>query len=1066
MPTKAVSEYSIASVLNFMDELNLERTVIKTDGEPTICALAKAVKARRKRPTDLEHGSLKDSASMGAVEGPIRWWQAKVRTLRYDLEKRYGIHLTASDPLWPWLTRYTAWATSTYRTRADGNTSHKAAYGVGYRGEILPFGETALFKVPESHSRQVAQGVQRNKGDSMMVKGIWVGKHRESDDHVFLTVGGWHRARTVRRLEPACRADAALLLKCRAAPWEPRSARPLDEKIAAAANEPLVAGSRPAAPGLAAPSAENPAAAAAAHTAEHSAEPGNEIFRPGQPVGPASPGGGDVPMEENSSSAAAASSARRPAPDAAAQPDPKRQATGQTAAHQVPLPPSPPRGAGAMRAWILDDSAWGPADQAVIAEAVESETKRMRFTAAVSLDDPIDYAPLDGLTVDLLSKVSGLTDELELAGKKEVLEMLAHYGVYEDIPMAEATKLKELRARWEPQKRGDEVKWRYVAQEFKWMETRDDVFAASSTAQMARMVDFVSIKEENYGTFFADCIKAYYQADQLEEVCVKPPIEYLRLLTKLGRDSDIMWRLKKMLPGQRIAGAGWIATARKRLVANGYECNEALPQFYYHREKKTLLELHMDDIHGTGPVEVLKKVIAELRETFDIKASDVITAGRYSHLKRERLRLDNGDVMIRPSVKYIDDMIALMCMQDAKPAVCPSLPEERPEDDDPALDEEEATIFRSVVGIALYVTPDRADIQRDVQVLTRTLKAPTCYDRRRLVRLVRYLKGTRTFGMVMKRPTGQKGKVELALHSDTDFAQCKLTRRAMTCGVTCLDKVVTSTFARRQGVQSTSSGEAEFYGATSVVMDGRIVKHFLEWLGYEVHYVLCLDSSAAKAMVQRDGVGKVKHLDTRALWIQAERRDHGLTTRKVPGEKNLADLGTKAHPAKRFLELRDMMGIIDCARMDRVAIIEACSVEAGGEVDHHLSRGWTMKLSRPAAKLERQLLLALLAAGSQTAESAAAADMTNYGKAILVTTDEESYGWLGWCVALLLTLIFVGKWVFENYELRKRTRVRTVLTQSMVTYKTDVANPRFTPLAEGSSGAWATEHMRHGYRDL
>ena len=327
----------------------------------------------------------------------------------------------------------------------------------------------------------------------------------------------------------------------------------------------------------------------------------------------------------------------------------------------------------------------------------------------------------------------------------------------------------------------------------------------------------------------------------------------MRLLTKLGRDPDIMWRLKKMLPGQRIAGAGWIATARKRLVEHGYECNEALPQFYYHRELKTLLELHMDDIHGTGPVPVLKKVIADLRETFDIKASDVITTGRYSHLKRERLKLDNGDVMIRPSVKYIDDMVTLMCMQDAKPAVCPSLPEERP-DEDPALDEEEATIFRSVVGIALYVTPDRPDIQRDVQVLTRTLKAPSSYDRRRLVRLVRYLKGTRTYCMVMKKPTGKRGKVELELYSDTDFAQCKETRRAMTCGVTSIDKVVTSTFARRQGVQSTSSGEAEFYGATSVVMDGRIVKHFLEWLGYEVYYILCLDSSAAKAMVQRETV--------------------------------------------------------------------------------------------------------------------------------------------------------------------------------------------------------------------
>jgi hypothetical protein len=49
---------------------------------------------------------------------------------------------------------------------------------------------------------------------------------------------------------------------------------------------------------------------------------------------------------------------------------------------------------------------WETEDASMLAEAVENETKRMRFTAAVSLDEPIDYAPLDGLTVDMLSKIS------------------------------------------------------------------------------------------------------------------------------------------------------------------------------------------------------------------------------------------------------------------------------------------------------------------------------------------------------------------------------------------------------------------------------------------------------------------------------------------------------------------------------------------------------------------------------------------------------------------------------------------------------------------------------------
>ena len=72
LPTKAVGDFAVTNVLDFMESLNLERTVIKTDGEPTIVALAVAV---RKKPTDLEHGSLKDSAGMDGVEAPIRWWQ-------------------------------------------------------------------------------------------------------------------------------------------------------------------------------------------------------------------------------------------------------------------------------------------------------------------------------------------------------------------------------------------------------------------------------------------------------------------------------------------------------------------------------------------------------------------------------------------------------------------------------------------------------------------------------------------------------------------------------------------------------------------------------------------------------------------------------------------------------------------------------------------------------------------------------------------------------------------------------------------------------------------------------
>ena len=56
--------------------------------------------------------------------------------------------------------------------------------------------------------------------------------------------------------------------------------------------------------------------------------------------------------------------------------------------------------------------------------------------------------------------------------------------------------------------------------------------------------------------------------------------------------------------------------------------------------------------------------------------------------------MENGSVLVRPSVKYIDDIVALMQMHDAKTAPCPNLMEERPErpEDDKELDADEGAL--------------------------------------------------------------------------------------------------------------------------------------------------------------------------------------------------------------------------------------------------------------------------------------------------------------------------------------------------------------------------------------
>ena len=53
------------------------------------------------------------------------------------------------------------------------------------------------------------------------------------------------------------------------------------------------------------------------------------------------------------------------------------------------------------------------------------------------------------------------------------------------------------------------------------------------------------------------------------------------------------------------------------------------------------------------------------------------------------------------------------------------------------------------------------------------------------------------------------------------------------------------------------------------------------------------DSSAAKSFVCRRGLGKMRHLEIRDLWLQEEVEHGRLVVHKVKGDQNAADLMTK-----------------------------------------------------------------------------------------------------------------------------------------------------------------------------
>ena len=111
-----------------------------------------------------------------------------------------------------------------------------------------------------------------------------------------------------------------------------------------------------------------------------------------------------------------------------------------------------------------------------------------------------------------------------------------------------------------------------------------------------------------------------------------------------------------------------------------------------------------------------------------------------------------------------------------------------------------------------------------------------------------------------------------------------------------------------------SSGEAEFNGVIRGAGQGLGYTALLQDFGVDVPLRLWTDSSAAIGICSRQGLGKLRHLDTHTLWIQQAVRNRRIDLRKVDGAENPADLLTKHSLSRdRFL---DLVGLYECQYRD------------------------------------------------------------------------------------------------------------------------------------------------------
>ena len=106
-----------------------------------------------------------------------------------------------------------------------------------------------------------------------------------------------------------------------------------------------------------------------------------------------------------------------------------------------------------------------------------------------------------------------------------------------------------------------------------------------------------------------------------------------------------------------------------------------------------------------------------------------------------------------------------------------------------------------------------------------------------------------------------------------------------------------------------SSGEAEYYAVVRAVAEGLGAQALLQDLGVEVKLRTWIDSSAAKSVASRTGIGRIRHLEVRFLWLQEVVKQRKVEIKKIKGLDNPADVLTKPLPGAKVEEVLKNFGM-------------------------------------------------------------------------------------------------------------------------------------------------------------
>ena len=491
--------------------------------------------------------------------------------------------------------------------------------------------------------------------------------------------------------------------------------------------------------------------------------------------------------------------------------------------------------------------------------------------------------------------------------RTEEMEFVNRMKVYDKVPRSECPG-KPIPVRWVDTNKGTEAQPNYrsriVAQELKSRNPGDpaELYAAMPPLEAVKYIisHAASGGRKKRDLMVIDVRRAYFNAPARREVFVEIPPEDWE-----PGDEAKCARLRSSLYGTRDAARNWEEELRKFLESIGGKVGVASTCVYSFGNKDVKAAVHGDDLILSGQPEELEWIRKEFTKRFEIRVQVLSDGNGEIKILNRIIRKNFGGITIEADPRHVEAIIEQLGLAGAKGLSTPCEVEkerrrETPhltsstaenEEEDVSLDFEQARRYRGIAARLNYLAQDRPDLKFAALKASRNMSNPRDRDWGILKRVGRYLI-TRPRAICSFR-WQDESSTKIWACSDSDWAGDKKTRKSTTGGCLWHGAHLLKVWAKTQKAISLSSAEAELYAAVHCASEALGVQSILKDLGKDAAVGFGMDASAALALINREGLGKARHVETQWLWIQKAVREGRLQVSKIHGELNPADLMTK-----------------------------------------------------------------------------------------------------------------------------------------------------------------------------